>query len=501
LNLDGAGPKVPLCQGLDGNFYGTASGGAAGNGVIFAVSSNGVFTLLYSFAATNFSGETPSALVQTSDGAFYGLTSEGIYNGGTIFKMTTDGTAAGTTVTPLYISGSTQENYLFLSYSTLTPAGLGVFYGVSYGGFNALGAVFKLVTDGTAANTTVTLLHKFGDGDDQFNPDGGNPHATMILASDGNLYGTTSPDGSPQSTVFRISTGGDLRTLYSFARGEDGGSGASSLVEGNPGVFYGVDEAGGSDGFGTVFDVASSGAYSRLYSFAGESVNGSGYETNAAGLAPINGLVRATDGSFYGTAPSGGSNATGTIFRMASGNVTAVFTFPFIDSNGDNETGSSPSSLILGRDGLLYGTTSGGGSNGLGTVFKFDPNNTAPTLPEIVSFSAAGPASAGAPITFALITAPGLNVRVQSTTTTNVEGSWTDLPDGHSGQMTDANNTGSYSLTTTAYPTVSGLYFRAIVSKTGYADRISSPLGPYSLQAVINFRFFRDFRVFFHWSF
>ncbi len=115
------------------------------------------------------------------------------------------------------------------------------------------------------------------------------------------------------------------------------------------------------------------------------------------------------------------------------------------------------------------------------TVVPFGPP------PGTITFSATGPASAGAPIQFDASTATGWNVRVQAaTTTTPVEGDWSDLNDGNGGAMTEISAT-NYRLTTAAYPAGANVRFRAIAAKTAQTDVISVPLGPFVLkQAVLS---------------
>jgi uncharacterized repeat protein (TIGR01451 family) len=100
-----------------------------------------------------------------------------------------------------------------------------------------------------------------------------------------------------------------------------------------------------------------------------------------------------------------------------------------------------------------------------------------------------GSVSAGAPINFIATqtsTASGLYVRIQSTTTTNIETSWTDLPGG--GRL-QSSGTGSWSfgtIGTTSYPSGKGIYFRAISAAPGYTDSISTNrLGPYTLSQSV----------------
>jgi uncharacterized repeat protein (TIGR01451 family) len=111
-------------------------------------------------------------------------------------------------------------------------------------------------------------------------------------------------------------------------------------------------------------------------------------------------------------------------------------------------------------------------------------------LPAIATVSKSGPATPGGTIMFSATTTAGVNVRVQSSTTPDDEGSWTDLPDGNGAKMTeDSQNPGNYSLDTTAYPFVNGVYFRFISSKNGFTDGKSDShgLGPYDLRLIIQF--------------
>ncbi len=186
-NLGGAGPFAPLVSGQDGNLYGVASGGGMNNqGTIFEITTNGAFTLLYSFGmVTNdmgyaLDGSTPyGGLVQGRDGYFYGMTySGGISNVGTVFQFSTNGT-----LTPLYSftgNGVNDDGASPVS-QPLVEGADGVFYGTtSAGGTNNDGTVFQVTSAGA-----LTILFEFN------NTDGKNPYAGLSFGTDGNLYGTT----------------------------------------------------------------------------------------------------------------------------------------------------------------------------------------------------------------------------------------------------------------------------------------------------------------------
>jgi uncharacterized repeat protein (TIGR03803 family) len=85
------------------------------------------------------------------------------------------------------------------------------------------------------------------------------------------------------------------------------------------------------------------------------------------GSYPEGGLVLGTNGLFYGTTFRGGTNDAGTIFKMASdGTLTNLFSFTSVNANGYNP----PDGLALGADGNFYGVNYSGGANGFGTMFK-----------------------------------------------------------------------------------------------------------------------------------
>lgn len=207
---------------------------------------------------------------------------------------------------------------------------------------------------------TETVLYSFTGGDD-----GADPTTGLTEGSDGNLYGTTSAAGTNGSggTVFKITTAGVLTVLHSFKNATfTDGSVPSGVIQGADGSFYGVTTYGGATGNGTVFKITPTGTESVLYSF----VNGVGGD----GFNPSGNLIQATNGNFYGTAPSGGAYGNGAIFEITpSGQESILYSF-----NASANDGFSPGSgVIQASDGNLYGTTPGNGTNvntSFGAVFK-----------------------------------------------------------------------------------------------------------------------------------
>src|ERR1022692_2567536 len=209
-------------------------------------------------------------------------------------------------------------------------------------------------------------------------PDDANPTAGLVQATNGDLYGTTSgfPNGN-NGTVFKITPGGTLTTLYSFCSQSgctDGAAPYAGLVQAANGDLYGTTQYGGTNGdYGTVFKITPSGTLTTLYSFCSQ--------TNCAdGDEPVAGLVQAANGDFYGTTGGGGANVYyGTVFKITpSGTLTTLYNF--CSQSGCTDGGNPDAGLVQAANGDLYGTTYDAGTNGQGTVFKITPSGTLTTL-------------------------------------------------------------------------------------------------------------------------
>jgi uncharacterized repeat protein (TIGR03803 family) len=107
-------------------------------------------------------------------------------------------------------------------------------------------------------------------------------------------------------TAFRITTNGDLTTLVFFNR-TNGATPLATLIQASDGNLYGTTTSGGAYGSGTVFRLSPDGTFSTVYTFSG---------TND-GVNPHAELVQAADGNFYGVTSEGGSHYSGNIFRLS----------------------------------------------------------------------------------------------------------------------------------------------------------------------------------------
>jgi uncharacterized repeat protein (TIGR03803 family) len=182
-------------------------------------------------------------------------------------------------------------------------------------------SILLLICGGTALSATAqtfTTLLSF----DGTNGDG--PVQPLIQGTDGKLYGTTSQGGenlcpAPYNgcgTVFRISLGGTLTTLHSFASTD--GALPAALVQAANGIFFGTTVYGGPTGnYGTIFKLSPKGTLTTVFTFGGND-----------GSYPTGGMVQATNGSFYGTAQQGGANGLGTIFKVTpAGTLSTLHSF------------------------------------------------------------------------------------------------------------------------------------------------------------------------------
>jgi uncharacterized repeat protein (TIGR03803 family) len=286
----------------------------------------------------------------------------------------------------------------FTPYAGLIMDTSGNFYGTaSAGGAFGDGTVFELAH----GSSRITPLATFNG------TNGASPYGGLIMDASGNLYGTTTVGGAFQGgTVFELAHGSGTITMLASFDPPYADSRQSALVMDSSGNLYGTTSAGGANGDGTVFEVAKgSGTITTLASFNGtfggavsglimdasgnlygttqlqganshgsvfELAHGSGTITTLAsfnganGFGPVADLIMDGRGNLYGTTTYGGANDLGTVFELAkgSGTITTLASF-----NGTN--GSQPASrLVMDQSGNLYGTTYTGGANAIGTVFE-----------------------------------------------------------------------------------------------------------------------------------
>lgn len=124
------------------------------------------------------------------------------------------------------------------------------------------GALFRLTTNGVLS----TLLF-FGQGDD-YVQDGVNPNGSLLQGPDGNFYGGTAVGPGSDGVIYKATTNETVSPLCDFD-GADGSAPTGPLMLGPNGNFFGMTQAGGTYGWGTVFQISSNGIFTNVFSFDG----------------------------------------------------------------------------------------------------------------------------------------------------------------------------------------------------------------------------------------
>jgi uncharacterized repeat protein (TIGR03803 family) len=502
-SYNGANPLAALVQGIDGNLYGTTeAGGSSGFGTLYRIAIGGPIqitgqptdqpayvggTAAFTVAASgsspvsyqwqkyginltngaNISGANTSTLRITNvsladvalysvvvSNAFNSVTSEDavleiVYSPPNITTQPLSQTRVAGTIVTLSVAATGdqplsyqwQENGTNLAdggnisgsgSSILTLSGVTTSSSGSYSVIvsNALYSVASApamltIVPPTAPSAVLTELHAFTGG-----LDGAFPFAGLMQAKDNNLYGLSEGGGSSYSgSGFRVPLTGSLVVLYEFAGGLGGANPYARLTQGANGLLYGTTAQGGGNSYGTLFQMTTTAAVTYLYSFtdgsdgadpqtgltpgsdgnfygasysAGANSVGSIYRMTPAGAVtslyeftggadgayPFANLIQAKDGNFYGTTTEGGANDYGTVFRLTTNGVlTTLISFNY--TNG----GYPEAGVIQGADGNFYGTTFEGGQNGLGTVFQVTSNGTLATLCSFANTNGSEPAA------------------------------------------------------------------------------------------------------------
>ncbi|MEO8205850.1 MAG: choice-of-anchor tandem repeat GloVer-containing protein [Chthoniobacterales bacterium] len=335
--VDGAWSRGSLTL-VDDVLYGrTSLGGTNNTGTIFSLNAgtvNSSFNWLYSFSAspTDGLGNQPhhNALVAVGD-TLYGAA---LYGGNENNPQTPE--APGTPPPPVFPKDGN-------------------------------GTIFSIKTDGTG----YAAVHEFNGWGTTLPHDAALPHSPFYLKN-GIAYGMTSNGGANnQGTIYSFSLAdpdGTYAVNYSFT--EDSGFKPHGVLtsDSTGTLLLGMARYGGTSDKGVIFkfdpnETDPDLAYSVLHEFDNVADNGA---NNAHGFLTLIGTT------VYGTTSEGGANSErGTIFRMNEDGSD----FEIIHSFGDMGDGISPFGSLVLVDGILYGTTTGGGLNGDGTLFSFNPTS------------------------------------------------------------------------------------------------------------------------------
>ncbi|MBX2963124.1 MAG: T9SS type A sorting domain-containing protein [Cyclobacteriaceae bacterium] len=329
----------------DGHILGTASsGGIYGMGVLFRINpSENSYEKIFTFGDLFSGGGPTSSLLSLPNGKIIGNTlTGGIHNSGTIYEIDQNG-------------GNYKTLYEFDPTEAKNPnqfmaldEHLALYGSSNLGGPNNGGSIFKF----EVANNQFSILHSAC-------LNGCLPTSAPIMTEAGDIYGATQRGGRfGGGVVYKISKNGRFQRLVEFSSANGASPNSPTILYGSDRHIYGMTSSGGTQSSGVIYRVnTNSDDFETIHEFANV-VNG--------GAHPYTGLMEASDGKLYGTTTYGGQIGGGVIFKIDK-NGTG-FT---VLKNLSMESGINPyGSLIEGSDGFLYGTTSGGGINNVGVIFK-----------------------------------------------------------------------------------------------------------------------------------
>ena len=330
---NGAGPYNTLVQATDGNFYGVAGLSSSIGGEIFRVTPTGEISTVYTFCSLPncADGQGPLTPILGSDGNFYGIT----------------------------VSG-----------------------GASSGSQKGSGTVFKLTLAGKL--TTLYTFQSFGNSA----PNGDAPMG-IVLASDGNFYGTTMAGGTapfPWGTIFRITPSGQFKVLYNFCSQTnctDGQVPEFPPIQGRDGNFYGTTFEGGTQSGGVIYELTPAGAYTVLHNFC---YNGPNCSNNAYPTR----LVQDANGNFFGTSWFAGGSDTGTVFELTS-TKKFILLHKFVRSGQE----APATGVTLANDGNLYGMAAANDEDccgPFGSIFEVTPSGAFTSFDNLYNLNGLAPA-------------------------------------------------------------------------------------------------------------
>jgi uncharacterized repeat protein (TIGR03803 family) len=341
------------------------------------------FTTLYNFGSRDQDGTVPYArVIRGPQGELYGTTiGGGEWNFGTVYELLPPASPGGSWTEVVLRSFDGQDGESPHTGLAMGPSG--AFYGVTITTAGGCGTAFGLdPPTATSTHWPETVLY-------QFTGVNGNPSGALVFGLGESLYGATAVDDTTQTvngTVYSLSpptvAGGastewTQETLYSFPGGSGGSNPLGTLAVSGNGTLFGVTTYGGrinsvcGFGCGTVFSLTppaiSGGPWTQKVLYGFEPQIGDGYH-------PIAGVVLAPTGVLYGTTVQGGVGTSGTVFSLTPPPVTGMPMTETILHAFTGPDGFEPDgSLVLGPNGVLYGTTEEGGSSNLGTVFELAP--------------------------------------------------------------------------------------------------------------------------------
>lgn len=343
-----AGSAFHPVVGLHSNslLYGVdATGGAAGDGILFALDGSGRLSTVHSFAGSD--GVTPNGRLALVSNVIYGTTrGGGATNAGGIFAINQ---SRNNSFTLLHSFKAATEGNTPRDGVAIDPQN-GLLVGTTSMGAVAPGngALFTMSTSGS-----FSVAWKF-----RSRADGHCPFTGVAIDGPGTIYGTTvgyAIGGNPMGSIWGLAPGGTIQTLYVFTDGPEGKYPTVTPTVDADGTVWGVSNTRHSQPYaGIVWKLTQGGGFAIVHTFNGGS----------DGFAPNSPLALGMDGNFYGTTASGGAAAgLGTFYRITPAGVfTVLHRFA-----GGADGGTPTANLTIDGAGEIFGGTS------LGTIFRYRP--------------------------------------------------------------------------------------------------------------------------------
>jgi uncharacterized repeat protein (TIGR03803 family) len=281
----GAVMPTGLAVGQAGAIYVTTyQGGRFDYGSIYRLNPTGMAIRIHSFDGVH--GGRPGGPLLTRGRYFYGTGYAGEFGQGSAFRF--DGLGRVEVLHNFPNTTQPDETQPF----GLSEGTSGKLYGTTYGWVGPAeshGAVYSLRDSGEYA-----VMHYFNGAD------GSRPFAPPVLASDGNMYGTTTDGGSNGcGVVYRVAPNNTFDVIHSFAEEADGCHPYGAMAAGTNGKLYGVNYSG------VLYEVSTDGSVQGLLRLGASDPNG----IQSA-------LIETAPGVFYGVSSGGGLHGLGTIFKV-----------------------------------------------------------------------------------------------------------------------------------------------------------------------------------------
>jgi hypothetical protein len=356
-----------------GNLYGAGLGGPHDAGTVFKLSQNSdgswTQTLLHAFGGAADGSYPNGGLIIDHAGNLFGSTCLGGPSGaGIVYELSPQ---ANGQYTESLIFALGYGQYCYPYGNTLAMDTAGNLYGISgFGGYLREGQVFKLSPQGSGM-WRETILHNFGH-NPSGEPDGINPMGGVTVDSAGNVYGTAYAGGTfGMGIVYKLAPvdGGLWKEIiiHNF-EGPDGKYPVAGVILDAAGNIYGIAQQGGKGNSGAVYQLTQgeNGGWVRnvIHSFVNNGTDGA---------VPTDGLTIDAAGNLYGTTHGGGAYGDGLAFEL-SANGDGTFSFNILQTFGDDLAGTHPyAGLTLDSAGNLYGTTTAGSAQGVGSAYKITP--------------------------------------------------------------------------------------------------------------------------------